>query len=229
MYNNKSILAIITARGGSKGVPLKNIKPLAGKPLIAWTIDQAKKSKYIDRLILSSEDERIIKAAEEWGCEVPFIRPAELARDDTPGIEPVLHAISALKEHYDYIMLLQPTSPLRSVEDIDKSIEDLIKNGAPACVSVSETEHSPYWMYRVDKSGNMSQVIDYDIRIARRQELPQVYELNGAIYIAKTDFLVSQRTFHGKQTIAYIMPAARSIDIDCAMDFACCEWLINNS
>jgi len=229
MYNTKTILAIITARGGSKGVPLKNIRPLAGKPLIAWTIEQAKKSNYLDRLILSSEDERIIKVAKEWGCEVPFVRPAELARDETPGIEPVLHAISTLKEHYDYIMLLQPTSPLRSVEDIDKSIEALMKNEAPACVSVSEAEHSPYWMFKVDGSGKMSPLIENKNPIARRQELPPVYELNGAIYIAKIDFILSQRTFHSKQTIAYIMPVSRSIDIDCEMDFACCEWLIYNN
>lgn len=119
------ILAIIPARGGSKGVPRKNIRDLAGKPLIAWTIEEAKKSKYITRLILSSEDEEIIEAAKKYGCEVPFVRPIELAQDNTPGIEPVLHAIEKCPG-YDYVLLLQPTSPLRTVEDIDGCIEFLL-------------------------------------------------------------------------------------------------------
>ena len=146
MISGKSILAIIPARGGSKGIPRKNIKLLAGKPLIAWTIDEAKKSIYIDRLILSSEDEEIIRIAKEWGCEAPFIRPAELAEDNTPGIDVVIHAIDALKEKYDYLVLLQPTSPLRKVEDIDRCIETCIDRNVPACISVSETMNHPYWM-----------------------------------------------------------------------------------
>nr|HPK54819.1 acylneuraminate cytidylyltransferase family protein [Smithellaceae bacterium] len=117
MIQGKTVLAIIPARGGSKGIPRKNITNLAGKPLIAWTIEEAKKSKYIDRLILSSEDNEIIQVAKEWGCEVPFIRPRELAEDDTLGIEPVLHALNTIKKKYDYVVLLQPTSPLRSVDD----------------------------------------------------------------------------------------------------------------
>ncbi len=114
MIAGKTVLAIIPARGGSKGVPRKNIRLLAGKPLIVWTIDEAKKSKYIDRFILSSEDDEIIKIAREYGCEVPFKRPIELAQDDTPGIEPVIHAINTLEDKYDYVVLLQPTSPLRT-------------------------------------------------------------------------------------------------------------------
>jgi len=117
MIDNNMVLGIISARGGSKGIPRKNIKLLAGKPLIAWTIEEAQKSQYLDRLILSSEDMEIISTAQSWGCEVPFIRPAELARDDTPGIDPVIHALHQLAEQYDYVMLLQPTSPLRTVED----------------------------------------------------------------------------------------------------------------
>ena len=126
MLNGKTILAIIPARGGSKGIPRKNIKPLAGKPLIAWTIEEAKKSKYIDRLILSSEDEEIIRIAKKWGCEVPFVRPKEFAEDETSGIEPILHAIETLSEKYDYVCLLQPTSPLRTVNDIDGCIKKCI-------------------------------------------------------------------------------------------------------
>jgi CMP-N,N'-diacetyllegionaminic acid synthase len=120
MINGKTILGIIPARGGSKGIPRKNLIIFGGKPLMAWTIEAGLQSHYIDRLILSSEDEEIIAVAREWGCEVPFIRPAELSRDDTPGIEPVIHAIKTLKTSYDYIILLQPTSPLRSAVPTEK-------------------------------------------------------------------------------------------------------------
>lgn len=226
MINGKTILAIILARGGSKGIPYKNIKDLAGKPLIAWTIEEAKKSKYIDRLILSSEDEQIIKVAKEWGCEVPFVRPAELAQDETPGIEPVVHAINALKEKYDYVVLLQPTSPFRRVEDIDNCLEQCVQAGAPACVSVTEVQHSPYWMYRIDEKMKMSPLIEVDAQINRRQDLPKVYELNGAVYVSATYFVIDNKTFHTKQTIAYEMPVERSVDIDSKIDFAYCEWLL---
>ena len=227
MINGKTILAIIAARGGSKGVPYKNIRDLAGKPLIAWTIEAAKKSQYIDRLILSSDDVQIIKVAREWGCEVPFVRPAELAQDDTPGIEPVLHAINTLEHKYDYVMLLQPTSPLRSDEDIDECINFFMDRKAPACVSVSEVAHSPYWMYRVDEQMQMSPFIESNAPINRRQDLPKLYELNGAIYISESRFVIDHKTFQTKQTIAYPMPEARSIDIDSELNLAYCEWLIN--
>lgn len=225
MFDGKTILAIIPARGGSKGVPYKNIRNLAGKPLIAWTIEEAKKSKYIDRLILSSEDEQIIKVAKEWGCEVPFVRPAELAQDDTPGIEPVLHAIRTLKEDYDYIVLLQPTSPMRTAEDIDGCIEQCILQSAPACVSVCEVEQSPYWMYHINEKMRMIQLIDIPHTIVRRQDLPPVYVLNGAIYIAKKKFLMNNKTFVTDETLAYPMPTERSMDVDNESDFDYCEWL----
>ena len=121
MIEGKKVLAVIPARGGSNGVPRKNIIDVGGKPLIAWTIEEARKSKYIDRLILSSDDREIIEIAKRWGCEVPFEQPAEMARDGTPGIAPVLHAIEMLPD-YDYVVLLQPTSPLRQVEDVDGCI-----------------------------------------------------------------------------------------------------------
>ncbi|MEH2097772.1 acylneuraminate cytidylyltransferase family protein, partial [Nostoc sp.] len=121
MIHGKKVLAIIPARGGSKAVPRKNIREIGGKPLIAWTIEEAKKSQYIDRLILSSEDDEIISIAQKWGCEIAFKRPVELAQDDTPGIAPVLHALNQLPI-YDYVVLLQPTSPLRQVIDIDGCI-----------------------------------------------------------------------------------------------------------
>ncbi len=226
MIQGKSILAIIPARGGSKGIPRKNIRMLAGKPLIAWTIEEAKKSKYIDRFILSSEDEEIIKVAKEWGCDVPFIRPEELAMDDTPGIEPVLHAINALKEQYDYVVLIQPTSPLRKFEDIDGCIEKCIELNVPACVSVVEAENHPYWMYRLDKLGRMKSILEKNDKIARRQELPVFYVLNGAVYVANINWLKKEKSFITSQTMAFIMPKDRSLDIDSTFEMDICEYLL---
>ncbi|HHY22121.1 MAG TPA: acylneuraminate cytidylyltransferase family protein [Bacilli bacterium] len=228
MIKGKTVLAIIPARGGSKGVPRKNIRDLAGKPLIAWTIDEAKKSKFIDRLILSSEDEEIIEVAKSYGCEVPFVRPRHLAEDTTPGIEPVLHAIKEV-EGYDYVMLLQPTSPLRTVEDIDRCIEKIIKFNDPACVSVAEPDTSPYWMYTLNCNDQIKPLIPQDTVAVRRQELPTVYSLNGAVYIAKTDWLRHTKSFLTEETIAYIMPRERSYDIDTEEDFQWCEWVVKKS
>lgn len=224
---NNKILAIIPARGGSKGVPRKNIRELAGKPLIAWTIEEAKKSKYITRLILSSEDDEIIEVAKKYGCEVPFVRPKELAKDDTPGIDPVLHAIEQCPG-YDYVMLLQPTSPLRTVKDIDECIEFVINNKIETCVSVTESEKSPYWMYKVDSKGKMEPLINQNKIIVRRQELPTVYMLNGAIYMAKIDRLLQEKSFLNSYTKAFIMCKENSFDIDTEMDLLICEYLLDN-
>lgn len=226
MYADKSVLAIIPARGGSRGIPGKNIRLLAGKPLIAWTIEEAKKSRYIDRLILSSDDQEIISIARDFQCEVPFIRPAELARDDTPGIEPVLHAMEVLPEKYDYIVLLQPTSPLRKVEDIDSCIERCLGNNAPACVSVTAVSDNPYWMFILDMNMQMRPYLEFNDSHFRRQELPALYALNGAVYVGESGFLKAERSFVGSGTVAYPMPASRSADIDEEADFEFCEWMI---
>lgn len=225
MIKGTSVLAIIPARGGSKGVPRKNIRDVAGKPLIAWTIEEAKKSKYIDRLILSSEDPEIIEVAKKWGCDVPFVRPAELAEDATPGIAPVLHALNALPE-YGLVVLLQPTSPLRNVVDIDGCIELCLREDACACVTVTEPDKSPYWMYRLDKTGRMFPLINTPERDSRRQELPKVYALNGAVYVARSEWMREKKTFVTEQTVAYFMPKDRSADIDTELDLICVQAII---
>ena len=225
MINGKSILAIIPARGGSKGIPRKNIKMLAGKPLIAWTIEEAKKSKYIDRLILSSEDDEIISVAKEWGCEVPFKRPIELAQDNTPGVEPVIHAINTLTEKYDYVCLLQPTSPLRKVEHIDGCIEKCINNNAESCVSVSEVDKHPYWMYEIDNEDLLIPLLDGK-NVSRRQDLPRGYALNGAVYVSRYNQILEQKKFVTKGTISYVMDKRSSIDIDEQIDFNLCDLII---
>jgi N-acylneuraminate cytidylyltransferase len=223
------VLAIIPARGGSKGVPRKNIRLLAGKPLIAWTIEEAKKSKYIDRLILSSEDDEIMQVAGDYGCEVPFKRPIELAQDDTPGVEPIIHALHTLKGRYDYVVMLQPTSPLRTAADIDECMEKCAASDAPACVSVSEVEQSPYWMYRLDKKMRMLPLINSGTLISRRQDLPPVYILNGAVYVARSEYLLTQKSFITDETVGYEMPLKKSLDIDNEYDLKLAELILQYS
>lgn len=227
MYRDKTFLAIIPARGGSKGIPRKNLRLVAGKPLLAWTVEAAKKSRYIDRLILSSEDAEIIAAARSLGCEVPFVRPAELARDDTPGIEPVLHALQVLSEKYDYVVLLQPTSPLRRAEDIDGCIAHCVDQRALACVSVTEPAHHPYWMYQLAQDGYLKPFLLREKVPARRQDLPPVYALNGAVYVARCDWLQEKRTFLSEETTAFVMPPERSVDVDSVYDLMLAEFLLS--
>jgi N-acylneuraminate cytidylyltransferase len=227
MIRNKTILAIIPARGGSKGVVRKNIRQLGKKPLIAWTIEAAMGSDYIDRLILSSEDEEIIKIAKDWGCEVPFQRPMELAEDDTPGIAPVIHALEVLPG-FDYVVLLQPTSPLRQVVDIDGCIEKCIFSNAEACVSVTEVTESPYWMYTVTENERIESLVRVDKSFLRRQDLPQVFKLNGAVYVAQCDWLKESKSFLSENTIAYVMPLHRSLDIDSELDLKIAEMIMEN-
>ncbi len=218
MINGKSVLGIIPARGGSKGVPRKNIREVAGKPLICWSIEAAQASEYIDRVIISSEDAEINRVASEYGCEVPFVRPSELSEDLTPGIDPVLHAITTLNDRYHYIVLLQPTSPLRSAKDIDGALELCFLKKAVSCVSVVITEKSPYWNYLISKDGALIPLIESGIKYNRRQDVPPTYALNGAIYIAETKWVLSQKTLLSEESIAYVMPPERSLDIDTEQD-----------
>ncbi|CEG56250.1 acylneuraminate cytidylyltransferase family protein [Legionella fallonii] len=226
MINEQKILAIIPARGGSKGLPGKNIYTFGGKPLIAWTIEAAKASLYIDRLILSSDDEDIINVAKSYECEVPFTRDPQLALDDTPSIDVVIDAINRCPG-YDWILLLQPTSPLRVAHDIDEAIRCCMEQEADACVSVSEVKQSPYWMYTLSDSRTLKPVISSPIP-ARRQDLPPCYTLNGAIYLAKINSLLQSKTFILAKTVPYLLPEERAIDIDTLDDILLAESLLNS-
>lgn len=221
------MVAVIPARGGSKGVFRKNLRKINNQTILARAIFSAKASQYIDRVIVSSEDHEIIEEAKIAGAEVPFIRPFELARDDTPGIEPVLHCLSQIKS-CDYVLLLQVTSPLRTTFDIDSCIEFCISNDSPACVSVVETAEHPSWMFTLDGSGKMKQMMSGEIP-HRRQDLEPVYVPNGAIYIAKSEWLVRNKTFITQETSAYVMPRERSLDIDSEFDFCLLENYFNKS
>lgn len=212
------VLALITARGGSKGLPRKNILLAAGKPLLAWTVDAAISAKCVDRVVLSSDDHEIMDAARSAGCDVPFCRPAHLASDVATSIDVVLHALDQLPG-FEYVVLLQPTSPLRTAEDIDAAFGLMIESGAPSCVSVCDVDQSPYWMYRVVEGNKLQRLLSDVDRVTRRQDLPPIYTLNGAIYIAQIDWLRANKSFLGVETVAYLMPKERSLDIDTAQDF----------
>ena len=183
MIDGKSVLAIIPARGGSKGIPHKNLCEVAGKPLLVRTIEQGQGSALVDRLILSSDDPAIMETARSAGCEVSFERPAELASDSATTMDVLRHAMAEIGGGYDYVVLLQPTSPCRQPEDIDGCISRCMEAGAPACVSVAELDKPYQWMYRLDGQGRMAPLVPDAPQASRRQEARPGYYLNGAVYV----------------------------------------------
>ena len=226
---NKKILAIIPARGGSKGLTRKNIRVLAQKPLIAYTIEAAKTSKYFDRIIVSTDDEEISCVSKNYGAEVPFLRPIKLAQDDTPGIEPILHCLNWLAKEQayipDYVCLLQCTSPLRNHYQINEAIEEMFNKNVDSIVSVYESDKSPYWMKKIE-NGKLKSFLDNNKDYTRRQDIPKAYMLNGAIYICKTELLIKNRSWYSENTIPYIMDKNTSVDIDDINDFKFVEYLM---
>ncbi len=224
MINNKKALAVILARGGSKELPRKNIRDFAGKPLIAWTIEAAKHSTYLDRVVVSSDDDEIISVAHEFGCDAPFKRPAELAQDDSSSIDSLIHATQEMPG-YHYIVLLQPTSPLRISDDIDGCLLLCERQNALTCVSIQATNKHPLWMFTKDANDKLYPVLSNEIPTSR-QNLPKSYELNGAVYVVTTEWLLEKHSFFDVETCGYIMPKERSIDIDTELDFFIAEQLI---
>lgn len=222
-----SLLALITARGGSKGIPNKNIKILLDKPLIAWTIEAAKNSKCIDKIIVSTDNRDIAKIAVDYGAEVPFLRPEEISTDESPTIETVLHTIDNIK-NFDWLILLQPTSPLRTSNDIDGIFKFCRELNSSSAVSICETDKHPIFMYRKDNYSNLSPIINEKKKINRRQELEKIYALNGALYLAKIDWLKKNKTLVGINTIGFEMPIERSIDIDTLEDWKLTEYYLKN-
>jgi len=221
MYKKHTILGLIPARGGSKGIPEKNIRKLAGKPLIAWTIEAARKSRYLDRVIVNTDSPKIAACARAYGAKTPFMRPKNLAQDSSRMIDVILHTLSWCRAHNtipDIIALLQPTSPLRTAEDIDRAIRLLCQKGTQAVISVCKAEYPPYWTNTLPADRRMNTFIDPRIKNANRQELPEFYRINGAIYFAFSEYLLANKGFVGKKTFAYIMPQSRSIDIDSEID-----------
>ena len=226
MYQDKTIVGIITARGGSKGIPRKNIRPFCGAPLISWTIAAAHASTLLDRVIVSTDDEAIVQVAEAFGASVPFRRPAELATDTATSLDVVVHSLTWLRDHdnvvFDYAMILQPTSPLRTAADIDGCIQKIVETNADSVMSMVQL---------VDISLSKIKMIDGDrIRSfqpegkvsARRDELSEVYKRNCAVYLTRTALLMSGDLF-GADSRAYLMPSERSVDINTPYDFLVAE------
>jgi CMP-N-acetylneuraminic acid synthetase len=228
MYKGQSILCVIPARGGSKGLPGKNLRELGGKPLIAHSIEQALASRYVDRVVVSTDDAAIAAAAAAAGAEVPFVRPAALATDDSGSVDVLLHALDwlAQRERYapDALLLLQPTSPLRAVGDIERCTELLVDGGWDNVISVAAAHANPYF--------SLVERVDGKIRPVKqspaltRQSAPAVYELNGAVYLWRTAALRHARGLFLERTEVYVMPRERSVDIDDLLDFKIAELLL---
>lgn len=225
MLNGKTFLAIIPARGGSKRLPRKNVLELAGKPLIAWTIEAGLKSKYIDKIIVTSDDNEILDIAKQFGSDT-LKRPDELSSDTATSFDVIKHTIENT-DKYDYVVLLQPTSPLRTTEQINDAIELLENKKADAIVSVCEVDHSPLWSNTLPKDNNMNHFIRDEMKDKRSQDLERYYRLNGAIYICKTDKLLHEKSFFIEDNIfAYCMDKKSSVDIDEQFDFEYVKTII---
>lgn len=224
MIGSRSVLGVITARGGSKGLPRKNLLSFRGAPLIAWTIGAAQAAKGIDRLVLSSDDPEIIETARALGCEAPFQRAFELAGDTAASVDVVLDAADRVPGH-DIVVLLQPTSPLRMAGDIEATLALMGESGASSAVSVSEAPCHPYLIFQRDAGGRLSPFVEKPADISwRRQDLPSAYRINGAVYAADVAWLRAGRSFfRAGETVAYEMPAERSVDIDTLEDFRAAE------
>lgn len=222
------MIAIIPARGGSKGLPGKNVRPLNGKPLIAYAIEEALKAKHIDRVIISTDDEEIARVAIEYGAELPFMRPAELASDTAMAIDNYIYTVSRLEKEagkpIDAFVVLQPTSPLRVAEDIDGAIELFEQKGADSVISYCQEAHPVTWHKYLDEEGRFVDI--FDANINNRQENRVSYYPNGAVYVFRTA-MIRDRKYYTDKSYAYVMPRMRSVDIDFIEDFEYAEYLLN--
>lgn len=231
MYKDKTVLCVIPARGGSKGLPGKNIKELSGKPLIAYTIEQARESKYIDRVIVSTDNDEIAVISKKCGAEVPFMRPAELASDTRSTIDVLLHAMDWMegkeKFYFDILVLLHTTAPLRTVQDVDNCIELLVEKKYDNIFSVTEAHKNPYF--------NMVELRNNTVRLVKegnftaRQSASPVFDINCSIYVWWKDILREKKSLFLERTNIYIMPKERSVDIDDHIDFKIIEMLLKEN
>jgi CMP-N,N'-diacetyllegionaminic acid synthase len=222
----KRIIAVIPARGGSKGLPRKNIQKFCGKPLISYTIKAALDSKYVTEVVVSTEDEEIATISEKFGADI-FIRPANLANDIVSASDVVINVGESLCKRSvppDILIMLQPTSPLRTSRDIDNSVSLFIENECESVISVIKEEHPPFWCLKiVDKC--LEPMFGYEYFKIPRQQIPDCYKPNGAIFIATLETLRLNKGFYCRNTIPYIMPVERSVDIDSEIDFTIAQFL----
>lgn len=230
MINGKKVLAIIPARGGSKGLPGKNIKMVSGKPLIAWSIEHGLNCPEVDTTIVSTDDSEIARVAKEFGAEVPFLRPDFLANDTASSIDVILHAIDFLKDqdqHFDIIVLLEPTSPLREVSDISGALKKLVQTptlGSVVGVSQAESVH-PAFLYK-EQEGMLKPYLDKQPNNLRRQDLEELYYLEGTVYVSLIDVLRSKKGFYHEQTAGWVVPRYKSFEVDELVDLICVEALM---
>ena len=227
MFDGKKILAFIPARGGSKGIKNKNIIDVNGQPLIHYTIKAALNSKYIDKIFVSTDSEKIKNVAEQCGVTIPFMRPAELASDTSKTIDAIIYTLNELQkrgEHYDELIILQPTSPLRTVEDIDGAIEKFYRCGRKSLVSVAPVTDSPIFIRKIIDEDRMEKILNLNSTV-RRQDTPKFYVLNGAIYINKISEIDSSTSFNDNE-VPFIMSAENSADVDEYVDLEIAKyWL----
>jgi CMP-N-acetylneuraminic acid synthetase len=225
------VLGLIPARGGSKGIPNKNIRLLCGKPLLAYTAEAALHAQSLERVILSTDSEAIAKVGEEWGLEVPFMRPANLAKDDTPTLAVVQHAIQWIEAQgqiYDAICLLQPTNPLRTTSDIDACVSLLAQSSADSVISVLSvpSEYNPHWVYFADSEGYLTLTTGEKQPIARRQDLPPAFHRSGSVYITRWS-VARDVDLYGAKVIGYPVTPERHVNIDTQSDWQLAERFIN--
>ncbi len=233
MYKNKTFLAIIPARGGSKGLPGKNIKELCGKPLIAWSIEAGLKCKYLDEVMVTTDYQNIVEVSKQYGAIVPFLRPNKLASDTTTSFDAIKHTIeyykNELNKEFDYIVLLEPTSPLRESSDIDKAIEVLLDSDVDSIVGICRTEdQNPVFLVLKNEKSFISGYENKEMKVLRRQDIKDVYFFEGTIYISKTNVLLDKKTFYHENTIGYEVPKYKSLEIDDMDDFVMVEAIMKH-
>lgn len=226
------VLGLIPARGGSKGIPHKNIRHLCGKPLLAYTAEAALGAGRLSRLILSTDDEQIAEVGRHCGLDSPFIRPAELAEDDTPMLSVVQHAIRWMEnrgECFDAVCLLQPTNPLRRPEDVDACIELLETSDAHAVVTVLPvpSEYNPHWVYFQREDGTLRLSTGEMNPISRRQALPPAFHREGSVYVTRRSVVIDQNSLYGERVIGYPLQPNRSVNIDTPEDWKRAEALLS--
>ena len=220
-----SLLAIIPARGGSKGIPRKNIKDFCGKPLIAWTIQEALESKYVDRVIVSTDDKEIKNISLKFGAEVPFLRPKELSRDNSQGIDVMLHAINIFS-NFERIVYLQPTSPFRTVIDIDSAYEFALDKDADSLVPIVKSDKNVHWFLSRDSDSKVKRIMNSGFS-SNRQNLPDAFLLCGSIFLYKTEWLSSNRKLMSKNSYGFEIPSERAYEIDTTQDWDFAEYLMS--
>ncbi|HWM90773.1 MAG TPA: acylneuraminate cytidylyltransferase family protein [Thermoanaerobaculia bacterium] len=228
------VLGIIPARGGSKGIPGKNVRPLGGKPLLAWTAEAALSARRLSRVVLSTDDGGIAEVGRGCGLEVPFLRPAELAMDDTPTLPVLQHVVAELEgkgDRFDAVCLLQPTSPFRRPEDIDGCVDLLEKDGLDAVVSVLPVppEHNPHWVYFRGADGLLRLATGEDQPIPRRQELPPAFHRDGAVYVTRRDVLMEGNSLYGRRLGGYPADPWWSVNLDTPSDWERAERLLEEA